>query len=145
MDFAKFTRYLSTRAHWIAVFEHYLVWATDLIDSGVLDSQISNGETRNVLWDELDSIRTDLPPEDLVFTHGDYCLPNVMIHDGRLSGYIDLGYAGVGDRYLDFVAVCYTIRRNFGNEWIPLFFQEYGQELDQAKLSVYQRIHDFAG
>ncbi len=26
---------------------------------------------------------------------------------------------------------------------IPLFFREYGQELDQAKLSVYQRIHDF--
>ena len=126
-------------------FEHYLVWATDLIDSGVLDSQIPNGETRNVLWDDLDSIRTDLPPEDLVFTHGDYCLPNVMIHDGRISGYIDLGYAGVGDRYLDFVAVCYTIRRNLGNEWIPLFFQEYEQELDQAKLSVYQRIHDFAG
>ena len=24
-----------------------------------------------------------------------------------------------------------------------LFFREYGQELDQAKLSVYQRIHDF--
>ena len=23
------------------------------------------------------------------------------------------------------------------------FFREYGQELDQAKLSVYQRIHDF--
>ena len=124
-------------------FEHYIVWATDLIDSGALDGQIPNGETRNVLRDEMDSIQADLPPEDLVFTHGDYCLPNIMIHNGHLSGYIDLGYAGVGDRYLDFVAVCYTIRRNLGNEWIPLFFQAYGQELDQAKLSVYQRIHDF--
>ena len=123
--------------------ERYFAWATDLIDSGVLDNQIPDGETRNVLRDELDSIRADLPPEDLVFTHGDYCLPNVMIHDGRLSGYIDLGYAGVGDRYLDFVAVHYTIRRNLGDEWMPLFFQEYGHELDQAKLSVYQRIHDF--
>ena len=125
--------------------ERYFAWATDLIDSGVLDGQIPNGKTRNILRDELDSIRADLPPEDLVFTHGDYCLPNVMIHDGRLSGYIDLGYAGVGDRYLDFVAAYYTIRRNLGNEWIPLFFHEYGHELDQAKLSVYQRIHDFAG
>ena len=123
--------------------ERYFAWATDLINSGVLDGQIPNGETRNVLRNELDSIRADLPPEDLVFTHGDYCLPNIMIHNSHLSGYIDLGYAGVGDRYLDFVAVCYTIRRNLGTEWIPLFFQEYGQELDQAKLSVYQRIHDF--
>ena len=54
--------------------ERYFVWATDLIDAGLLDGQIPNGETRNVLRDELDSIRDDLPPEDLVFTHGDYCL-----------------------------------------------------------------------
>ena len=81
----------------------YFAWASALIDSGVLDGQIPDGKTRNVLWDELNSIRTDLPPEDLVFTHGDYCLPNLMIHNGRLSGYMDLGYAGVGDRYLDFV------------------------------------------
>ena len=79
----------------------------------------------------------------MVFTHGDYCLPNVMILNGHLSGYIDRGYAGIGDRYLNFVAAYYIIRRNLGGEWVPLFFREYGQELDQAKLSVYQRIHDF--
>ena len=124
-------------------FERYFAWATDLIDSGVLDGQIPKGGTRNVLRDELASIRADLPPEDVVFTHGDYCLPNVMILNGHLSGYIDWGYAGIGDRYLDFVAAYNTIRRNLGGEWVPLFFREYGQELDQAKLSVYQRIHDF--
>ena len=124
-------------------FERYFAWATDLIDSGALDDRIPKGGTRNVLRDELAGIRADLPPEDVVFTHGDYCLPNVMILDGCLSGTIDWGYAGKGDRYLDFVAAYNTIRRNLGNEWVPLFFREYGQELDQAKLSVYQRIHDF--
>ena len=67
----------------------------------MLDGQIPKGGTRNVLRDELASIRADLPPEDVVFTHGDYCLPNVMILKGHLSGYIDWGYAGIGDRYLD--------------------------------------------
>ena len=124
-------------------FERYFAWVTGLIDSGVLDGQIPKGGARNVLRAELASIRADLPPEDLVFTHGDYCLPNVMILNGHLSGYIDWGYAGIGDRYLDFVAAYYTIRRNLGAEWVPLFFREYGQELDQAKLSLYQRIHDF--
>ena len=124
-------------------FERYFSWATDLVDSGVLDGQIPKGGTRNVLRDELASIRADLPPEDVVFTHGDYCLPNLMVLNGHLSGYIDWGYAGIGDRYLDFAAAYYTIRRNLGGEWVPLFFREYGQELDQAKLSVYQRIHDF--
>ena len=37
--------------------ERYFAWATDLIDSGALDGQIPDGETRNVLRNELDSIR----------------------------------------------------------------------------------------
>ena len=79
----------------------------------------------------------------MVFTRGDCCLPNVTNLNGHLSGCIEWGYAGIGDRYLDSVAAYYTIRRNLGGEWVPLFFREYGQELDQAELSVYQRIHDF--
>ena len=82
--------------------------------------------------------------QDLGFTHGDYCLPNILIHEGRLSGIIDWGYAGIGDRYRDFVEVYYTIRRNLGTGWIPVFFEEYGlRELDWDKLRMYQKVHDF--
>ena len=125
--------------------EQYFSWWEGLIEVGALDSQIPTGKTRAFLRNGLCSIKAGLPAEEeLVFTHGDYCLPNILIHDGRLSGIIDWGYAGVGDRYRDFVAAYYTIRRNLGTEWVPVFFEEYGlQELDWDKLRTYQKVHDF--
>ena len=46
------------------------------------------------------------PPMDPVLSHGDFCLPNVFFKDGQVSGYLDLGFCAVADRYQD-VALCY--------------------------------------
>lgn len=118
--------------------------AEELIESGALDGDIPEGENRTYLLDKLSDIREAvLEKEDLVFSHGDYCLPNVIFQGGVLCGYIDLGYAGVGDRYLDLVAARGTIRRNLGEEWIAPFFQAYGfEEPDRNKLDAYQKVHD---
>lgn len=122
----------------------FIPWAEGLIESGALDELIPEGEPRTFLAEKLSDIKETVPrEEDLVFTHGDYCLPNVIFKEGRLSGYINLGYAGVGDRYLDLVAARGTIRRNLGEEWIGPFFQAYGlEEPDPEKLSAYQKVHD---
>lgn len=122
----------------------FIPWAEGLIESGALDEDIPEGGSRTFLYEKLSDINEAVPrEEDLVFIHGDYCLPNVLFTDGRLSGYIDLGYAGVGDRYLDLVAARGTIRRNLGEDWIGPFFEAYGLgEPDSEKLQAYQKVQD---
>lgn len=46
------------------------------------------------------------PDEELVFSHGDYCLPNIIIKDDKINGFIDLGRSGISDKYQD-IALCY--------------------------------------
>lgn len=52
------------------------------------------------------------PDPDPVFTHGDLCLPNIFFDGDRLSGFIDLGDAGVGDRWRDLALLHRSLRHN---------------------------------
>jgi aminoglycoside phosphotransferase len=84
--------------------------------------------------------------EDLVFTHGDYCLPNVLIdHERRhVSGFIDLSRAGVADRYQDLALAARSLAYNFGPGWEPLLWEAYGvRDPDPAKIAYYQLLDEF--
>lgn len=88
----------------------------------------------------------DKPEENLVFTHGDYCLPNIIIEIGALSGVIDWDYGGLADPYVDFNSCIWSMGYNYGeketeNKWIPVFLESYGlDEFDKEKLSYYGRL-----
>lgn len=82
------------------------------------------------------------PPFEPVLTHGDFCLPNVFLENGQLTGFLDLGRSGIGDRWTD-IAICWrTLRDNFGGHYgaaVPGFhpdelFDALEIEKDEEKL-----------
>lgn len=82
--------------------------------------------------------------EDLVFTHGDPCLPNVLVLAGKLSGFIDLGRCAVGDRYRDLALARWSLNYNFGGGFTELFFGAYGlSRPDEAKLAFHYALEHF--
>src|SRR6266853_984497 len=60
-----------------------------------------------------------------VLIHGDYCLPNVLVEEGRLSGLIDLGGAGLGDPQDDLAAGVWTLQYNYGPGHAREFLDAY--------------------
>ena len=84
--------------------------------------------------------------EDLVFTHGDYCTPNLLVDPDTLSltGFIDWGRAGVADRYQDLALAARSIEYNFGAAWVKPFYDAYGiTHPDAAKEDYYRLLDEF--
>jgi aminoglycoside phosphotransferase len=81
-----------------------------------------------------------------VLTHGDYCLPNIFIDPITLevTGFIDLGRAGISDRYLDLGIALNTLDHNFGSGFEEIFFKSYGlQDVDWSRIRFYQMLDEF--
>ena len=91
----------------------------------------------------LEDNRPDYEP---VLSHGDLCLPNIFINGGRVSGFVDLGECGVGDRWRD-IALCYrSLRWNaegaYGGKVYPdvrpdMLFDVLGIEPNREKMRYY--------
>ena len=73
-----------------------------------------------------------------VILHGDYCLPNIIMDHFELTGFIDLGYGGFGDRHYDLFWGTWTLNYNFKtNKYKNLFLDAYGRDvLDLDRLEV---------
>jgi kanamycin kinase/aminoglycoside 3'-phosphotransferase-3 len=78
------------------------------------------------------------PQEELCFTHGDYCLPNVFFDMGKVSGYIDLGRAGIADKWFD-IAICVrSLEYNLkSKDYTNLFFESLGIKPNYEKINYY--------
>ena len=83
---------------------------------------------------------------ETAFTHGDFCLPNLIIDSAGRYGIVDWATCGVADPYRDCSAVDGSIRRNFGDSYIDYFFDAYGikkSDLNRVKIDYYKSLDLF--
>ena len=140
-----------------------MLWSVDISDCPCdrsLDIQLSEAKSRienGLVLEGVDKrfpsaaalltwLENNKPDSDPVFSHGDFCLPNILLKDEHVSGFVDLDTAGVADRYQD-IALCYKslIRNTDGSFGGIIYsdvksdglFDELGIDLDRDRLEYY--------
>ena len=127
---------------------HTVALAKRRVEAGLVDEADFDEQRRQTRANELFEtlIKSQPEVEDVVFTHGDYCLPNILIEPSpsRISGFIDWGRAGIADRYQDLALAARSLAYNFGPGWEPLLWEAYGlQSVDIAKIAFYKLLDEF--
>lgn len=86
--------------------------------------------------DLLTWLKDNRPAENLVFSHGDYCLPNIFINQNKVSGFIDLGRSGIADKYQD-IALCYrSLKHNFEGRYGGKIYEDFNADILFDKLGI---------
>ena len=83
-------------------------------------------------------LKGNMPKQIIGFTHGDMSLPNIYASNGHFSGFIDTENAGLCDIYYDIVVCEMSIERNYGKEYIDVFYEKLGIEKDEFKSDYYR-------
>ncbi|BBH21939.1 aminoglycoside phosphotransferase APH(3') [Paenibacillus baekrokdamisoli] len=101
----------------------------------------------DVAYKDMLSLYKSVKCEDKVIIHGDYCLPNLILHDFNKSGYIDVGYAGIGDRHYDIFWGLWSLQYNLKSDnYTPRFIEVYGRHrVDQDRLHLCGLLSVFNG
>lgn len=129
-------------------FDNRLATAVDLAErrvaAGVVEAREFDADHRDLTAEAALGRLHALQPssEDLVVCHRDYCVPNVLFEDGRLSGYLDLVRLGVADRWADLAVATWSVTWDLGPGWEDRFLAAYGIAPDPQKQAFYRLLYD---
>ena len=97
-------------------------------------------------------LEANIPEGEPVFSHGDYCLPNVFLSDDGI-GFLDLGSAGVMDKDYDVFMCLWSMRYNFvtlggmSEERFAVckrrFFEALGEPENEEKFRFHRLLDEF--
>ncbi len=84
----------------------------DLVNSSDMteENQKKFGSVTN-LYEYL--INNKVSEDNLCFSHGDLSLPNMFYKNGEITGFLDLGDAGIADMWYDIAILVKSLRRNY--------------------------------
>lgn len=92
-------------------------------------------------------LENNKPEEDLVLSHGDFCLPNIFTDGTKITSFIDDGKMGPADRWQDLAIVLRSLRHNYDGTYtdgVPyagysekMLLDELGVEMDDKKNRYY--------
>ena len=83
---------------------------------------------------------TESRPDDVVI-HGDFCLPNILLHRSRVNGYVDLGHVTVGDPWEDYAWCLWSLKYNLKtNAYNSLLLDALGITFDEEKYIRYTNL-----
>ena len=70
--------------------------------------------------------------------HGDFCLPNILVKDNKITGFIDLGDSGIGDPWFDYAWCIWSLEYNLKtNKYTQVLLDKLGIEFDREKYLKY--------
>ncbi|WP_310582246.1 APH(3') family aminoglycoside O-phosphotransferase [Deinococcus sp.] len=118
--------------------------AHEQVRAGLVDESDFDDERRD--WTAVqvmnELLRTRPAHEDIVVTHGDPCLPNLLINGEYLSGFIDVGRLGLADRHADLALAHRDLTHTIGPDMAEHFLDVYGRGLVDARKLRYYALLD---
>lgn len=106
-----------------------------------LHSLSTEGVPVSVSMKKYESLGNDKIKSD-TFIHGDFCLPNIMLENWKLTSFIDLGESGVGDKHIDLFWAMWSLAYNLKTEeYNDLFLDLYGRDkVDMEVLELVEKM-----
>ena len=107
----------------------------NLVNTDAFNPETFGSEGFKHIADLYDYLDRNRPNEDLVFSHGDFCLPNVFVSGSDVTGFLDWGNGGAADRWQDIALCVRSLRHNY------VEYAKYGEEAYQkVKKQLFQEL-----
>ena len=115
------------------------------MEAGLVDEDDFDEEHRNCRAETLfEGLESDIPEhEELVMTHGDACLSNLLADCRGFSGFVDCARLGVAGRHQDLSLTMRDIAHNLGEVWLPVFLRHYGISANEEKNALLRLLDEF--